>query len=168
MRVSSKQLQQAMAKFATGVAVISSLEANGDIHGMTANALVSISLKPPLILVSIGHQRDTYANVQKQGRFGVNVLSRKQRKLAEFFAQENSPKRDNPDSSWQFERQGSPRLEGALVFLECRVVATHTYGDHTIFIAEVEDVISEKGLPLLYFQSQFVDSDIPLGEQEGL
>jgi flavin reductase (DIM6/NTAB) family NADH-FMN oxidoreductase RutF len=81
MRVSSEQMHHAMAKFATGVVVISSLEANGDIHGMTANTLVSISLEPPLILVSIGHQRDTYANVQKQGCFGVNVLSRKQRKL---------------------------------------------------------------------------------------
>jgi hypothetical protein len=48
------------------------------------------------------------------------------------------------------------------------VVATHIYGDHSIFIAEVEDVVSERGLPLLFFQSRFMDSGTPLREQDGL
>ena len=90
MPVSLEQFRQGMAMFATGVTVISTLEADGNVHGMTANAFTSVCLDPPLILVSIGHQRNTYANVQARGRFGVNILSLEQEPIARYFALEEN------------------------------------------------------------------------------
>ena len=159
MPISPERFHQAVAKFATGVTVISSLEASGDIHGMTANSLASVSLEPRLVLVSIGHQRDTYANIRERGRFGVSILAQGQEVIARYFAREEKAQGEAPQVPWRLEKGGSPRLEGALVFMECRVVAHHTYGDHTIFIAEAEDVAVRQGQPLLFYDGQIVDPD---------
>ncbi len=160
--VSSDELRQAMEKFATGVAVISSLEANGGIHGMTANAFTSVSLEPPLVLVCIGHQRNTYRNVLDQGRFGINVLSEGQRAIARYYAREDRDRVGDVQVPWRVKEGGSPMVEGSLVFLECRVVARYDHGDHTIFVAEVEEAATGVGQPLLFYERQLrhMDGDV--------
>ena len=157
MPVSLEQFRQGMAMFATGVTVISTLEANDNVHGMTANAFTSVCLDPPLILVSIGHQRNTYANVQARGRFGVNILSLEQEPIARYLALEEKGQGEAPEVPWQLNGGASPRLEGALVFMECRVVANYSHGDHTIFVAEVEQMAAQPGKPLLFYEGYLAD-----------
>ena len=157
--VTPNEYRQALAKFATGVAVIGSLEADGSIHGMTANALTSISLDPPLVLVCIGHMRNTYRNVRTRGRFGINVLSEQQRDIAHYYARQDKDRVGDVRVPWLMKGGGSPRVEGSLAFLECRVVAHHDHGDHAIFIAEVEGVVTGPGQPLLFHESQLRNLD---------
>ncbi len=155
--ISPESLRQVMANFPTGVAVISSLEQDGSVHGMTANSFTSVSLNPPLILVCIGHQRQTYGNVSRLGRFGINLLSEQQRGIAEYYALDAHERTGDVDVSWHLARGGQPRMQGALAFLDCRVVAQHDHGDHAIFVAEVQETATEAGQPLLFYDRQLLD-----------
>lgn len=155
--VSPDSLRQVMANFPTGVAVISSLEQDGSIHGMTANSFTSVSLDPPLILVCIGHQRQTYGNVRRLGRFGINLLSEQQRGIAEYYARDAHERTGDVNVSWDLSASRSPRMQGALAFLECTVVVQHDHGDHAIFVAEVQETATETGQPLLFYDRHLLD-----------
>ena len=157
MSVEPEQLRKAMARFATGVTVVTTVPDHGSIHGMTANAFASVSLEPPLVLVSISRHRNTHLHIQRSGRFGVNVLARNQEMIARYFAQSDKPSGEEPKNLWRSDNAGSPRMEGALAFLGCSVVASHSYGDHTIFIAEVDEVDIQPGLPLLFYEGHLQD-----------
>ena len=124
---------------------------------MTANSFTSVSLNPPLVLVCIGHQRQTYGNVRRLGRFGINLLSERQRGIAEYYALDAQERTGDLDVSWDLSLAGSPRMQGALAFLGCRVVAQHNHGDHAIFVAEVEETATEVGQPLLFYDRQLLD-----------
>jgi flavin reductase (DIM6/NTAB) family NADH-FMN oxidoreductase RutF len=155
--VSPESLRQVMANFPTGVAVVSSLEPDGSIHGMTANSFTSVSLDPPLVLVCIGYQRQTYGNVRRLGRFGINLLAERQRGIAEYYALDAQDRTGDVDVSWDLTVDGSPRMHGALAFLGCRVVAQHDHGDHAIFVAEVQKTATEAGQPLLFYSMHLLD-----------
>ncbi len=155
--VSPESLRQVMAHFPTGVAVVSSLEQDGSVHGMTANSFTSVSLDPPLVLVCIGHQRQTYGNVRRSGRFGINLLSEKQRGIAEYYALDAQDRNGDVDVSWDLVLDGMPRMYGTLAFLGCRVVAQHDHGDHAIFVAEVQETAIEAGQPLLFYDRHLLD-----------
>ena len=156
--VSVEQFRQGMAMFATGVTVVSTLQPDGNVHGMTANAFTSVCLEPPLILVSIGHQRNTYGNIQARGRFGINILSLEQELIARYYSLDEKGQAEAPDMPWQLNGETSPMLEGALVFMECRVVAKYSHGDHTIFVAEVEQMATQAGRPLLFYEGYQADT----------
>ena len=157
MTVSPEQLRKAMAMFATGVTVVTTAPDDGHIHGMTANAFASVRLDPPLVLVSIARQRNTHIHIERGGRFGVNILGRNQEAVARYFAQADKPPGEEPKNLWRLNEGGSPRMEEALVFLECSVTDSHSYGDHTISIAEVEKVETQPGCPLLFYEGQLQD-----------
>lgn len=146
-----------MGCFATGVTVIT--VANEDrVEGMTANAFASVSLDPLLVLVCVDHKARTHAHLHARKRFGINVLSEHQRKISEHYAQEErDPTRAESEAGARFDRtqHGTPVLHGALAYLECRLQSSQDAGDHTIFIAEVEDVVVRDGQPLLYFHSRY-------------
>jgi len=124
---------------------------------MTANAFCSVSLHPPLVLVCVDHLAETYLHVRESGRFGVSILKEQQEALSEFFA---DPER-NPDAgyrlgiSYQQMTSGMLVLADALAKLDCSVVSTHDAGDHTIFVAHVEEISLEEGTPLLYFRGRY-------------
>ncbi len=157
MTVSSEQLREALARFATGVTVVTTVPDRGAIHGMTANAFAPVSLDPPLVLVSIARQHNTHVHIQRGGRFGVNILDQGQEAVARYFAKDDKRPGEEPETLWRLIEGGSPRMEEALVFLECSVTASHSYGDHTIFIAEVEGVEVKPGQPLLFYEGRFQD-----------
>ena len=157
MTLSSAEFRQAMACFATGVTIIT-VDLDGEVHGMTANAVASVSLEPMLLLVCVDRTASTHAHLHAKKRFGVNVLAEDQRTVSEFYADpmrvdENAEKEINA----RFDRtaQGTPVLHGALAYLECRLNEEHVAGDHTIFIAEVEDVRMRAGVPLLFFHGKY-------------
>lgn len=146
-----------MGCFATGVTIIT-LDLEGDVHGMTANAFASVSLDPLLVLVCVDHTTRTHAHMHAKKRFGINVLCEDQRAISEYYAR---PERDEKGAENQagarFDRtrHGTPVLHGALAYLECRLQSAELAGDHTIFIAEVEDVVVREGDPLLFFRGKY-------------
>lgn len=146
-----------MGSFATGVTVIT-VDYEGQVHGMTANAFTSVSLDPLLVLVCVDHRARTHAHLHAKKRFGVNVLSENQRRISEYYALPAAThKSAEQEAGARFDRTalGTPVLHGALAYLECRLHSAQDAGDHTIFIAEVEDVVVREGDPLLYFRSNY-------------
>lgn len=146
-----------MGSFATGVTVIT--VANDDqVEGMTANAFTSVSLDPLLVLVCVDHKARTHAHLHARKRFGINVLSEHQQKISEHYALvDRDPARAESEAGARFDYtpHGTPVLRGALAYLECRLQTAQDAGDHTIFIAEVEDLVVRDGQPLLYFHSLY-------------
>lgn len=155
--VTPNEFRAALGRFASGVTVITVPTAGGGVHGMTANAFCSVSLRPPLVLVCIDHLAETYLRVRESGQFGVSVLKEEQEALSEFFA---DPER-NHDAAYRLGityhnmKSGLPVLSGALANLDCKVVNAHAAGDHTVFIGEVEEIELGEGSPLLYFRGRY-------------
>jgi flavin reductase (DIM6/NTAB) family NADH-FMN oxidoreductase RutF len=150
-----------MGCFATGVTIITvDLEGggHGEVHGMTANAFVSVSLDPLLVLVCVDHSARTHAHLHAKKRFGINVLSADQQAISEYYARpDRTHEHAETEAGARFVRtaRGTPMLHGALAFLECRLHSAEEAGDHTIFIAEVEDVVVHNGDPLLFFRGEY-------------
>ncbi len=146
-----------MGSFATGVTIIT-VDLDGEVHGMTANAFASVSLDPLLVLVCVDHSTRTHAHLHAKKRFGINVLCEDQRAISEYYARpQRTHEHAEAEASARFERteHGTPMLHGALAYLECRLHSAQEAGDHTIFIAEVEDAVVREGEPLLYFKSKY-------------
>jgi flavin reductase (DIM6/NTAB) family NADH-FMN oxidoreductase RutF len=131
-------LRQVMGQFATGVTV---LTVGGEAaHGMTANAVTSVSLDPPLVLCCVSRAARLHASVVAAGSFAVNILASDQQSLSKYFADWR-----RPDGMAQFEaasctlgaQTGAPLLTGALGWLECEVAQVFEGGDHSIFLARV-------------------------------
>ena len=157
MSLNSAQFRKAMGAFATGVTIIT-LDLDGEVHGMTANAFASVSLDPTLVLVCVDHSTRTHAHLHAKKRFGVNVLCEDQRGISEYYARpERSHENAEAEAGARFDRtaQGTPILHGSLAYLECRLHSAQIAGDHTIFIAEVEDVVVQDGQPLLFFRGKY-------------
>jgi flavin reductase (DIM6/NTAB) family NADH-FMN oxidoreductase RutF len=156
MGITQAEFRKALGSFATGVTVIT-VDYEGEVHGMTANAFTSVSLDPLLVLVCVGHDARTHAHLHARKRFGVNVLAENQRAVSEYYADPSPDHRHAERAGARFDRtqQGTPVLRGALAYLECRLHTAQNAGDHTIFIAEVEDVVVRAGDPLLYFRGEY-------------
>jgi flavin reductase (DIM6/NTAB) family NADH-FMN oxidoreductase RutF len=125
---------------------------------MTANAFASVSLDPLLVLVCVDHKTKTHGHLHAKKRFGINVLSEAQRAISEYYARpERTHERAEEEAGARFERakHGTPMLCGAIAYLECRLHSAQEAGDHTIFIAEVEDVVLREGEPLLFFRGKY-------------
>jgi flavin reductase (DIM6/NTAB) family NADH-FMN oxidoreductase RutF len=157
MSTPQDEFRRAMGCFATGVTIIT-VDDEGKVEGMTANAFASVSLDPLLVLVCVNHKARTHAHIHARKRFGINVLSEHQRRISEHYALvDRDLARAEQEVGAKFDRtkHGTPVLHGALAYLECRLQSAQDAGDHTIFIAEVEDVVVREGNPLLYFQSAY-------------
>jgi flavin reductase (DIM6/NTAB) family NADH-FMN oxidoreductase RutF len=158
MSLTPTEFRRAMGCFATGVTIIT-VDLEGEVDGMTANAFASVSLDPPLLLVCVDRNARTHAHLHAKKRFGINILAEDQRAISEYYAR---PVRDHQhaeaEAGARFERtvKGTPVLNGALAYLECRLQSTQEAGDHTIFIAEVEEVVVREGDPLLFFRASYV------------
>lgn len=157
MSLNPSEFRRAMGCFATGVTIIT-VDLDGEVHGMTANAFASVSLDPLLVLVCVDHSTRTHAHLHAKKRFGVNVLCEDQRAISEYYAlPERTHDRAETEAGARFEHtaHGTPMLHGALSYLECRLRSAEPAGDHTIFIAEVEDVVVREGEPLLFFKGKY-------------
>lgn len=142
--------RRAMGKFATGVTVITA-EVEGEVHGMTANAFMSVSLNPMLVVVSIGEKAQMLEKIKKSSRFAVSILSACQQDLSMTFAGQGKDKR-----SISFDRFNNfPVIKGALAQVTCEVVNHHVEGDHTLFIGRVTDIQLEDHEPLVYFNGAY-------------
>ncbi len=142
--------RNAMGKFATGVTVVA-VEDEGSVHGMTANAFMSVSLHPKLVVVSIGEKARMLEKLRRVRAFSVNILSAEQQDLSMFFAGQNKEEREV-----KFGRlDGKPVLPGALAQIACEVSAEHVEGDHTLFIGKVTAIELQEGDPLIFFSGKY-------------
>jgi 3-hydroxy-9,10-secoandrosta-1,3,5(10)-triene-9,17-dione monooxygenase reductase component len=151
---SSDELRAAMRRFPTGIAVATTT-VNGRRFGITVGSLVSLSLDPPLVGISIGHDTQAHALLRESGGFAISVLAGDQTSIAQHFARSVPP-----IAQWEGigARDGArgPLLDGSLAWLECVVDAEHPAGDHTIFVARVERVeLGRTGPGLIYRESAY-------------
>ena len=151
----AQTFRQAWGKFATGVSVVTTVQGDGSVHGMTANGINSVSLDPLLVLVCVGHTATSYPLISETGRFAINILDQDQQPVAEYYARPTDQKTGDLDVSFTHTGRGSATVDGSLVHMDCRVVTEHVAGDHTIFIAEVEEIEIGDGKPLLYYEGRF-------------
>jgi flavin reductase len=152
-----RRMRDMMARFTTGVAVVAARH-GPLLAGMTANAIASISVDPPLMMASIARKAETHGAIIGGHAFAISVLSDDQRELAECFAQPTTAAKLTGfcDAAWHEAETGSPILEDALAYFDCRLTARHDGGDHTIFIGEVVAAgFREDAGPLVWYGSRY-------------
>ncbi|HET7142289.1 MAG TPA: flavin reductase family protein [Candidatus Limnocylindria bacterium] len=150
-------LRAMMARFATGVSVVAARH-GPLLAGLTANAIASISIDPPLMLASINRRSETHGAILGSHSFAVSVLSDGQRALADCFAQPTTAGKLQRfcDAPWHDAETGSPILDGAIAFFDCRLVAQHPGGDHTMFVGEIVAAgFEEDAEPLIWYGSAY-------------
>lgn len=151
--------RRVMGHFVTGVTVVTTL-AEGRPQGITVNALSSVSLQPPLVMVALDRRRFITPAVRRTGRYAVNVLPEDQQALSDCFA--GAPVKPGRDAfcgaTWTPGSTGLPLLEGAIATLECTVAQTFQAGDHELFIGRVDAIASAEAnlMPLLYYRRQYL------------
>ena len=145
-----------MSRFATGVTVVTTLDHAGKVHGMTANAYTSVCLDPPLVLICVAHLSHTYGFIESSGQFGVNILRTDQKPIARYFAKPPENRHGDIDHSCTISPSGYVTLDDSLASFSCRVVGMHEYGDHTVFVAEVEQMgLGASAEPLIFFEGSW-------------
>lgn len=141
--------RQAASRFVTGVAVLTAIDAERSVCGMTVNSFVTVSLSPPTVLVSAKPGR-VHRAISASRRYGVRVLPEEGRKLSVHFA--GRPSETEPAYELV---EGLPRLAGAVAFFACEVSRSVEVSDHTLFIAEVSNCDYSQGSPLVFFSSRY-------------
>lgn len=148
-------LRDALGCFGTGVTIVTTLGADGDPIGLTANSFTSVSLDPPLILFCLARSSANVERFRAAGRFAINVLHIGQQPLSNRFARRDGSRFEGLD--WTLHQEGgSPILPGSLASFDCRTHAVHEGGDHLIFVGEVQHAYFEPHRdPLLFFHGKY-------------
>ncbi|MBX5492867.1 MAG: flavin reductase [Chloroflexi bacterium] len=138
MAVDADRFRDAVARFASGVAVVTTRGAEG-LHGLTVSSFCALSLQPPLVLVCIDRLAQSADLIAASGGFGVSVLGGRQQLLADRFAGRGPLVNRRFDGVPYFvARSGAPLLRDSLAWLDCTLVGEHPGGDHVIFVGQVE------------------------------
>ncbi len=151
MTFTPDNFKRAMAQFASGVTVVTTRHGETPI-GITASSFTSLSLDPPLVLVSLNKRLFTHNVIAESGYFAVNVLSARQLDLGMRFAGMRPEIKDRfAGLNTTLAATGAPLLPDSLAWVDCNVWAMYDGGDHTIFVGEVRDLaVSDFDMPLLY------------------
>ena len=151
MPISPDLFRKVWLNFVTGVAIITTgnWSNSEDLHGMAANSVVSISLEPAIMMVSIAKTRNTHERVRRFKQFGVSFLAAHQSKVANGFTM---PAEERPASLHEcFTQLGEVAVVAeATASLYCRLVAEHPMGDHTLFFGEGMEATAAAGEPLVW------------------
>ncbi len=145
-----RALRNALGRFATGVTIITTVDAQGAPVGLTANSFNSLSLDPPLVLWSLRRSSPNLPSFSQASHFAVNVLGEGQLDLSRRFAAPGDDKFAH--GAWATGEGGVPLLSGCAAVFECERVAQQDAGDHVLFIGRVR-ALSEAALPPLLFQA---------------
>jgi flavin reductase (DIM6/NTAB) family NADH-FMN oxidoreductase RutF len=152
MSLDQDAFRAVLGRFPSGVTIVTVRGANGRDYGMTVSAFSSVSLEPPLVMACIGEDSSLKPMIAEAAYFGVSILASAQEPLSRRFAAHGE----------RFDGVGFTRgengvalIDGALAFMECRIVARHLTGDHTIVIGEVEAASVGDDRPLLYYRGGY-------------
>lgn len=150
----SSEFRRILGHWVSGVSIVATKKVDGQLCGLTANAIVSVSLNPPLVLVCVEHGADSHDCIRTAGIFSVNVLCSDQERIARRFATwEVNTKFEG--LAFHEETTGAPVLDSALAWVDCRVHAEFPAGDHTIFVGEVLAGDAQEGAPLIYYRGGY-------------
>jgi len=155
-KIDSEMLRLAMRQWATGVTIVTSA-LNGKRHGMTVSSFTSVSLVPPMVLVSIERVVRTHQLVSQSGIFGVSILSDEHKKISDRFAGRETELEDRFKGLQTITLEtGVPLLYDGLANFDCKVVGQHEAGSHSLFIGSVVAVrLGNSGNPLIYYDRQY-------------
>ena len=148
--IDAREFRNALGRFASGVTVITAHHEDHT-HGMTANAFVSVSLDPPLVLVSLGNLSNMHRILPTARRYGVSVLSEDQEALSGHFAGQRPPGLHVPFHM----HDGVPLLDGAVAHFVVQVTDVHPAGDHTLYLGRVEHFEYREAKPLLFYAGRY-------------
>ncbi len=156
MPVGPDVFKRVMRRWASGVTIVTTRSGDA-VHGLTVSGFTGVSLDPPLVMVSIGHDQHSYEWIRGSGCFAVNFLRADQAELSDLFAGRAPEVLDRfAGVAYRSEASGAPILEECLAWFDCRVVVAHVVGDHTLFIGEIlaADVVSDAA-PLVYHNGDY-------------
>jgi 3-hydroxy-9,10-secoandrosta-1,3,5(10)-triene-9,17-dione monooxygenase reductase component len=152
--ITPDRLRLALSRMPTAVTVVTALTADGP-AGLSANAVTSLSLDPPLMLACLDRGSRTLRAVEESGRFGINVLGARAEELVHGFARKVPVPAKWEGVDWEAE-DGVPRLAGAIAFVACELRDVLSGGDHVIVTGEVRHVAEREGDPLLFFGGDYL------------
>jgi flavin reductase (DIM6/NTAB) family NADH-FMN oxidoreductase RutF len=158
MAISNDEFKAALGRFASGVTVVTTKDADGNLHGLTVSAFSSVSMNPPLVLVCILKRTGSYSSFEESKAFVVNILGESQQSVSNHFASHSDDKFSG--QNYELSENGLPVLADCLVNLECSLKHSYDGGDHTIFVGEIENVIVNEGNPLVYWKGGYRDLDL--------
>jgi flavin reductase (DIM6/NTAB) family NADH-FMN oxidoreductase RutF len=155
--VTTDEFKAAMASFAAGVTVVTTVDEAGVPFGLTATAFSSVSKDPPMCLVCVAHAAEAYPVIRQVGRFAVNILGRGQAEESERFSAHGIDKfagvRWAPGA-----HSGCPLLAAAIASIECVVSTTVPAGDHDVFLGAIQEIrLLGNAEPLVYFRGRYRD-----------
>lgn len=154
MSVQQAEFRQVMGHFATGVTIITTHDGKGQLFGLTANAVCSVSLEPPLVLVCIDKKAESYPSFAAAGAFTINLLAQSQEALSRRFAKSGGDKFGGV--GYHIGKNGAAVLDDVIAHLECEIRHTFDAGDHTIYVGEAIDLaVSSEENPLLFFRGGY-------------
>ncbi len=141
------------ARFTTGITVVTVIDESGHPHGMTVNSFSSVSLDPPLVLVSIDLRNAILGHFLSSSRFAINILAEHQEHLSRRFSSVSENRFHGVE--WHKGELEVPLLDGVLAHFECLVTQTFEAGDHLILIGEVRTAAYAEGKPLVFYNSGY-------------
>jgi len=152
MSIDQDTFRAVLGRFSSGITIVTVRGANGRDYGMTVSAFSAVSLEPPLVMVCIGEDSSLKPMIAEATHYGVSILASDQEPLSRRFAAHG----ERFDGiGFTRGENGMALIDGALAFLECRIVARHLTGDHTIVVGEVEAASVEDARPLLYYRGGY-------------
>jgi flavin reductase (DIM6/NTAB) family NADH-FMN oxidoreductase RutF len=154
MAVDSAEFRRILGHWASGVAVVTSVGAAGEPRGLTASAIASVSLSPPLVLACVEHDSDTHDCIRDAGCFAISVLLQADERTARAFAGDDVADKFR-GIAWDTHATGAPVLRDALAWVDCRLHAAYDGGDHTIFVGRVVAGHAADGEPLVYYRGGY-------------
>ena len=150
----SKDLRQALGAFATGVTVVTTIDADGQPRGFTANSFASVSLEPPLILVCVANAAASCPVFSECEHFAINILAESQQEISACFASKSAQRFTAVD--WDKGTTGCPLIDGVVAWFDCAKHQTVDAGDHVILIGRVVDYQYTAKTPIGYCRGAYV------------
>jgi 3-hydroxy-9,10-secoandrosta-1,3,5(10)-triene-9,17-dione monooxygenase reductase component len=153
MTFDPSELRRVMGCFATGVTIITTRDQSGRPYGLTANAVTSLSLEPPLLLICVDRNAETFPHFFDSKIFVLNILAEDQEEVSRRFAKTGGDK--FAGLGYRLGRLDTPVLDGTLGHVECRIIETIEGGDHVIHIGQVEHAEATDGRPLIFYRGKY-------------
>jgi 3-hydroxy-9,10-secoandrosta-1,3,5(10)-triene-9,17-dione monooxygenase reductase component len=148
------EFRRILGHWTSGVTVVATVSPAGEPRGLTASAVASLSLVPPLVLACVDREADSYPVILDSGFFSVNVLPQTGERIARRFAGDEAADKFQ-GIAWAPRVTGAPVLDDALAWVDCRLRDVYDGGDHSIFVGEVVGGDAREDEPLVYYRGGF-------------
>lgn len=147
--IDPREFRNTLGRFASGITIVSTVH-EGEVHGMTANGFLSVSLDPPLVLVSIDHKTKMHQILPKTKKYGISILKHDQQQVSQHFA--GRPQENPPEFFWE---NDIPLIKDSVAYIVCDVVDEHLAGDHTLYIGNVNWFSYQEEEPLIFYGGKY-------------